>query len=88
MTTPPPDSPGGRQISPTGEQVGRAVREIRVPSHVNQRELPFEPGRRCAYLSGIERGLRNPSLNVLAAIAGAFGLSTTELIRRAERVHP
>lgn len=88
MTTPPPDSPGGRQISPTGEQVGRAVREIRVAREMNLQALGKASGLHWTYLSGIERGLRNPSLNVLAAIAGAFGLSTTELIRRAERVRP
>jgi transcriptional regulator with XRE-family HTH domain len=41
-------------------------------------------GLHWTYLSGIERGRRNPSLQVLAAIAGSFELTTAELIRRAE----
>lgn len=55
---------------------------------MNLQALAKASGLHWTYLSGIERGLRNPSLNVLAAIAGAFGLSTTELIRRAERILP
>jgi transcriptional regulator with XRE-family HTH domain len=86
VTTPPPDSPRDRQISPSGEQIGRAVREIRLAREMNLQALAKASGLHWTYLSGIERGLRNPSLHVLAAIAGAFGLSTTELIRRAERV--
>jgi transcriptional regulator with XRE-family HTH domain len=36
------------------------------------------------YLSGIERGRRNPSLNVLAAVAGSLDVKTSRLIRLAE----
>jgi transcriptional regulator with XRE-family HTH domain len=88
VTTPPPDPPRDREISPNGEQIGRAVREIRLAREMNLQALAKASGLHWTYLSGIERGLRNPSLNVLAAIAGAFGLSTTELIRRAERIGP
>lgn len=51
---------------------------------MNLQELAQASGLHWTYLSGIERGRRNPSLNVLVAIAGSFGLSTTELIRQAE----
>jgi transcriptional regulator with XRE-family HTH domain len=36
------------------------------------------------YLSGIERGRRNPTLNVLAAVAGSLGIKTSKLISLAE----
>jgi transcriptional regulator with XRE-family HTH domain len=55
---------------------------------MNLQALAKASGLHWTYLSGIERGLRNPSLKVLAAIAGSFELSTTELIRRAERIRP
>lgn len=51
-------------------------------------ELAQASGLHWTYLSGIERGHRNPSLKVLAAIAASFELSTTELIRRAEQIRP
>jgi transcriptional regulator with XRE-family HTH domain len=60
------------------------VRQIRVEREMNLQELAQASGLHWTYLSGIERGHRNPSLNVLAAIAGSFELSTTELIRQAE----
>jgi transcriptional regulator with XRE-family HTH domain len=60
------------------------VRQIRVEREMNLQQLAQASGLHWTYLSGIERGRRNPSLNVLVAIAGSFGLSTTELIRQAE----
>jgi transcriptional regulator with XRE-family HTH domain len=53
---------------------------------MNLQELARAAGLHWTYLSGIERGRRNPSLNVIVAIAGSIELSTTELICRAERV--
>jgi transcriptional regulator with XRE-family HTH domain len=53
---------------------------------MNLQELARAAGLHWTYLSGIERGRRNPSLNVIVAIAGSFGLATTELICQAERV--
>jgi transcriptional regulator with XRE-family HTH domain len=84
--TTPPEQSSRRNGSPTGEQLGRVVRQIRVERKMNLQELARASGLHWTYLSGIERGRRNPSLNVIVAIAGSFGLSTTELICRAERV--
>jgi transcriptional regulator with XRE-family HTH domain len=36
------------------------------------------------YLSGIERGLRNPSWRVLSALAGALEIPVADLARRVE----
>jgi transcriptional regulator with XRE-family HTH domain len=36
------------------------------------------------YVSGIERGLSNPSLEVLCKLAGVLDLRVSDLIRRAE----
>lgn len=47
--------------------------------------LATASGLHWTYLSGIERGRRNPSLRVLAAIAGSFELTTSELIHQAEQ---
>jgi transcriptional regulator with XRE-family HTH domain len=66
--------------------LGRVVRRIRVEREMNLQELAKAAGLHWTYLSGIERGRRNPSLNVIVALAGSFGLSTAELIGQAERV--
>jgi transcriptional regulator with XRE-family HTH domain len=41
-------------------------------------------GLHSTYLSGIERGRRNPTLKVLVAVADALGVTTSELVRLAE----
>jgi len=84
--TTPSESPAGRKGSPTGEQVGRVVRQIRLEREMNLQSLAQAAGLHWTYLSGIERGLRNPSLRVLVAIAGSFELTTAELIHRAEKI--
>jgi len=38
------------------------------------------------YISGIERGLRNPTLNVLAAVAESLDVTTSQLVLLAEEV--
>jgi transcriptional regulator with XRE-family HTH domain len=53
---------------------------------MNLQELAKASGLHWTYLSGIERGRRNPSLRVLVAIAASFGLSTAELLRQAEAI--
>jgi transcriptional regulator with XRE-family HTH domain len=53
---------------------------------MNLQDLARASGLHWTYLSGIERGRRNPSLKVLAAIAGSFGVATAELVERAEQI--
>lgn len=73
--------PGGL---PTSEQFGRAMRQIRVEREMTLETLAKTSGLHWTYLSGIERGRRNPSLNVMVAIAASLGVGTSELIGRAE----
>jgi transcriptional regulator with XRE-family HTH domain len=64
--------------------LGRAVRLLRVGQEMTLESLAKDSGLHWTYLSGIERGRRNPTLNVLSAVAHSLGLTTSELIRRAE----
>lgn len=75
-------SPG----SPTPDQLGRAVRQLRVEHEMTLEVLAKASGLHWTYLSGIERGRRNPTLNVLAAMARSLDVSTSKLIRLAEGV--
>lgn len=73
---------------PTGEQIGRVVRHLRVERELTLEVLAKSSGLHWTYLSGIERGRRNPSLSVLAAIAASLKIDTSELVRRAESLEP
>lgn len=53
---------------------------------MNLQTLATASGLHWTYLSGIERGRRNPSLRVVVAIAGSFELPTAELVRQAEKI--
>jgi transcriptional regulator with XRE-family HTH domain len=69
---------------PDPDQLGRALRELRVERELTLEALAKASDLHWTYLSGIERGRRNPTLKVLTAVAAALDLKTSELIRLAE----
>ena len=69
---------------PDQGQLGRTIRKLRHGQGVTIEALAATSGLDWTYLSGIERGRRNPTLKVIAAIAGALDIKTSELIRLAE----
>lgn len=64
--------------------LGAAVRELRTERGLSQEAVADLAALHVTYLSGIERGLRNPSLEKLNALAGALGVSMLELMARAD----
>jgi transcriptional regulator with XRE-family HTH domain len=64
--------------------IGRAVRRLRTERGLSQEQLALEAGIHSVYLSGIERGHRNPSLHVLIALGEALGVRGSELVALAE----
>jgi transcriptional regulator with XRE-family HTH domain len=60
--------------------LGRNVRKIRQQRRMTQEKLAFEAEIDLTYVGGIERGKRNPSLLVMARIAGALSVSLTRLL--------
>jgi transcriptional regulator with XRE-family HTH domain len=69
---------------PEQEQLGRAIRKLRKERGMTIEALAGASDLDWTYLSGIERGRRNPTLKVIAAVAAALDLKTSELIRLAE----
>jgi len=65
-----------------------ALREIRSERQLSQEALAHRAGLDRTYLSGIERGERNPSLESLLKITDALELPLSELAARAERLSP
>ena len=62
--------------------VGTNVRKRRQERGLTQEQLAFAAEIDLTYVGGIERGKRNPSVVVLARIAGALGTDPAELLRR------
>ena len=49
--------------------LGAAVRAVREQQELSQEELGFEADLDRTYISGIERALRNPSLDLIVKLA-------------------
>jgi transcriptional regulator with XRE-family HTH domain len=64
---------------------GVQVRRMRNARGWSQEALAFEAELDRTYVSGIERGVRNPTLTVIAKIALGFGVSMAELMRDVEK---
>ena len=53
-------------------RVGLNVKRLRQDLGISQEELAFECGLHRTYISGVERGVRNPTVKVLERIAKAL----------------
>ncbi|MCH9052594.1 MAG: helix-turn-helix transcriptional regulator [Proteobacteria bacterium] len=62
------------------KQVGVNVQKIRRDKGWSQEELAFECGLHRTYISGVERGIRNPTVTALAKIADAFKVEASALL--------
>ena len=71
------------KVSATGSQVGDFIREQRNAARVSLRELARTAGVSNPYLSQVERGLRKPSGEILAAIAKGLKISAETLYEQA-----
>ena len=61
--------------------LGLNVRKAREAKTITQEKLAENAGLDPTYISGIERGLRNPGIKNVAKIAKALGLSTAQLCK-------
>ena len=60
------------------------MRELRKRRDLSQEELAHASGLHPTYLSGIERGLRNPTWRSLGRVSEALGVPMSELAEVAE----
>ncbi len=65
------------------EAVGEQLREERAARSERLTDVAGRAGVSTQYLSELERGLKEPSSEVLAALAGALRLSVADLTSRA-----
>jgi DNA-binding XRE family transcriptional regulator len=64
------------------ESAGHELREERLAAGKRLVDVAQDAGVSPQYLSEVERGLKDPSSELLAAIAGALGLSVAEIATR------
>ena len=67
------------------EAVGQELREERRTAQRTLADVAGRAGVSTQYLSEVERGLKEPSSEVLGAVAGALGLRLVDLTTRVSR---
>ena len=60
---------------------GKKLRETRLKKQMSQGDVARILGVHRSYISGLERGRRNPSLLTVHKVAKALGVSTNELMK-------
>lgn len=63
---------------------GKLVRQRRSALGISQEELGYRAKLDRTYISGIERGVRNPTLTALTAIANGLDITVAELVQNLE----
>jgi len=77
-------APSAREVGRAHlQRLGRVIRERRKAAEMSLRELAARTNVSNPYLSQIERGLHEPSVRVLKAIAGALNMSAEALMVQA-----
>lgn len=60
--------------------VGRSVRRYRELKGISHEELAFDADLHRTYVSGVERGVRNPTLLIIAKLAAALGVEPRKIL--------
>ena len=61
-------------------RVGLNVKRLREAQGISQEDLADRAGVHRTYVSGVERGVRNPTITVLEKLAGALSTGLPELV--------
>ena len=63
-------------------QFGENLRSFRVARRLSQEELAEISGLHRTYISGLERGVRNPTITIVAQLADALEIEPSALLAR------
>jgi transcriptional regulator with XRE-family HTH domain len=66
--------------------LGATIRAVREEQGLSLTELAKAAETDKAYISGLERGQRNPSWAFIVRLAAALGVTPVELVSRTERL--
>lgn len=67
------------------QKFGQTVKSMRMERNLSQEQMAFKARIDTHYLSNIETGQRNVSLDIIERIANFFGVSISEMFARVER---
>jgi transcriptional regulator with XRE-family HTH domain len=62
------------------QRIGWNLRRLRAVREITQEDFATDSGFDRGYISGLERGVRNPSIQVLERLARAFDVDVVELL--------
>jgi transcriptional regulator with XRE-family HTH domain len=65
--------------------VGINLQRLRREKGWSQEDMAFESGLHRTYVSGIERGVRNPTLLILDKLAKSLDVAPAELVARSNK---
>jgi transcriptional regulator with XRE-family HTH domain len=60
--------------------LARNLKRLRTEKGWSQEELADQAGLHRTYVSGVERGIRNPTITIVATLAKALGVTPGELL--------
>ena len=66
------------------KRIGANVRRLREEKQLSQEKFGFESGIDRTYVSGIERGARNPTATIIEKIAAGLGVPAYVLLMEPE----
>ena len=66
------------------ERIGKAIVRLRAARGISQEKMALEAKIDRRYMSDIENGKRNISIDILSRIADYFGIALSDLVSRAE----
>lgn len=84
----PADCSRVRKVPASGSYLaalGQALRRHREDLGMSQEKFAFEVELDRTYVSGIERGVRNPTVATLLRLTKALGITPSALLKAAER---
>lgn len=70
-----------QELTPMNNVFGHNVSRIRLSKKWTQEQLSEKANLHRTYVSGIERGVRNPTLSIIYRIAAALGVEASVLLQ-------
>ncbi|MEG4346151.1 helix-turn-helix transcriptional regulator [Microcoleus sp. A003_D6] len=64
--------------------LGHLVRQRRTVLGISQEELGMRANLDRTYISGVERGVRNPSITAIVSLASGLGTTVSNLLEKLE----
>jgi len=68
-------------MKPINKKLGEKLKKIRTEKAMSQGDIAKKLGVHRSYISGIERGIRNPTVKNVEKLADALGVDVSELFK-------